>query len=181
MTTSKRLTAKRGADEPTLFVVGSRAKIFLTPAEARALKATAAGCGSTCSESFAEYDRNTSSWKTLQRCLVGGWAEFSEAWPRAGTTRNGIASRRRPLVPLTDATASGLLPTLGKNENKGSSRKRFDGSRHFRGAKMSEGVRTSEADPIYLNPWFAELAMGFPAGWTVLPPSETPSSRKSSK
>lgn len=44
------------------------------------------------------------------------------------------------------------LPTLGKNENKGSSRKRFLGSPDFRGAKMSEGLRTCADDPIYLNP-----------------------------
>lgn len=67
-----------------------------------------------------------------------------------------------------------FLPTLGKNEPKGSSRKRFRGSPHFRGAKMSEGLRICEADPIYLHPSFAELVMGFPIGWGVLEPAETP-------
>lgn len=74
-----------------------------------------------------------------------------------------------------------FLPTIGKNEPKGSSRKRYRGSPHFRGAKMSEGLRISADDPIYLNPCFAELVMGFPIGWTELAPQETPSSRKSRK
>lgn len=65
-----------------------------------------------------------------------------------------------------------FLPTLGKNEAKGASRKRYLGSPHFRGAKMSEGLRTCETDPIYLHPSFAEAVMGFPIGWGVLNPAE---------
>ena len=66
------------------------------------------------------------------------------------------------------------LPTMGENEYRGSSKKRYKGSPHFRGAKMSEGLRTCEDDPIYLNPSFGELVMGFPIGWTDLEDSETP-------
>ena len=67
-----------------------------------------------------------------------------------------------------------FLPTLGKNEPKGASRKRFRGSPHFRGAKMSEGLRICADDPTYLHPCFAEAAMGFPIGWTELGHAETP-------
>lgn len=67
-----------------------------------------------------------------------------------------------------------LLPTMGANEFKGASRNRYVGSKHFRGAKMSEGLRTTSTDPIYLNPSFAEIVMGFPRGWTDLERLETP-------
>jgi hypothetical protein len=67
-----------------------------------------------------------------------------------------------------------FLPTISKQEPKGSSRKRYLGSPHFRGAKMSEGLRTCEDDPIYLHPSFAEAVMGFPIGWTALDPLATP-------
>jgi DNA (cytosine-5)-methyltransferase 1 len=67
-----------------------------------------------------------------------------------------------------------FLPTIGKSEPKGASRKRYLGSDHFRGAKMSEGLRTCEDDPTYLHPSFAEAVMGFPIGWTELGPVETP-------
>jgi hypothetical protein len=60
------------------------------------------------------------------------------------------------------------IPTLGKNEGRGTSQKRYLGSEDFRGAKMSEGLRTCETDPIYLNPLFAELVMMWPLGWTDL-------------
>ena len=58
-------------------------------------------------------------------------------------------------------------------EGKGSSKNRFRGSPHFRGAKTSEALRTCEDDPIYLNPLFAELIMMWPVGWTDLKPLET--------
>ena len=61
-----------------------------------------------------------------------------------------------------------FIPTIGKNEYKGAGATRFRGSPHFRGAKMSEGLRTSETDLIYLSPSFAEAVMGFPIGWSEL-------------
>ena len=71
-----------------------------------------------------------------------------------------------------------MLPTIGANEGKGAGHKRFRGSTHFRGAKTSEALRTCETDPIYLNPSFAELMMGFPVGWVCL---ATPLSRRSQR
>lgn len=61
-----------------------------------------------------------------------------------------------------------LLPTIVASEGKGACRNRYVGSKHFRGAKMSKGLRTTSTDPIYLNPSFAEKMMGFPVGWTDL-------------
>lgn len=58
------------------------------------------------------------------------------------------------------------LPTMGANEFRGSAKDRFIGSKNFRGSKTSEGLRTCADDPIYLNPCFAELMMGFPQNWT---------------
>ena len=125
-------------------------------------------------EPLAWWDGPSCCWRTWQRCLDEGWGRFSEPWPRSGMTRNGIAYRRAPLVPLTSVIASGLLPTIGANEGKGSSSKRYKGSQDFRGAKMSEGLRTCEDDPQYLHPSFAELVMGFPIGWTELERVATP-------
>ena len=109
--------------------------------------------------------------------------------------RNGFPAAAKRLMlptPMTGSNSLGggptnarkawrrlLLPTVSKCEFKGSSRDRFKGSASFRGAKMSEGLRSSEGDPIYLNPPFAEVVMGFPIGWTELQPVETQSSPKS--
>ena len=70
-----------------------------------------------------------------------------------------------------------LLPTIGAHDSKGSHRPSFRGAKVSHCLKMSEGLRTSRADPIYLNPCFAEAVMGFEIGWTELEASATPSSR----
>ena len=83
-----------------------------------------AGSGPSSSGSFAFYDPDSSLWRTYQGSFLsaGGtpWEKFSEGWPRAGMTRNGIAFRRPPLAPLTYGIGSGLWPTLtvnGRNLN----------------------------------------------------------------
>ena len=171
------------------------------------------GYGPRLSGLLANYDQDTSSWRTSQHCLLaqaeslaGGLAEFLETWPNAGMMQNGKTYRQQPWARLTLENGRGLLPTprkndsqkrgnfdtenlrngfpaavrrlflptIGKNEPKGASSKRFLGSAHFRGAKMSEGLRNCATDQTYLHPSFAEAAMGFPIGWTELQPAETP-------
>jgi hypothetical protein len=73
-----------------------------------------------------------------------------------------------PLVPRSKEKEYLSLPTITANEGKGSGRKRYRGSKHFRGAKMSEGLRTCQSDPIYTHPNFAEAAMGYEKDWTLV-------------
>jgi hypothetical protein len=44
---------------------------------------------------------------------------------------------------------------------------------------MAEALRVSTECPLYLHPDFAEQAMGYPSGWTVLEGWATPSFPKS--
>jgi hypothetical protein len=67
--------------------------------------------GRSTPDLLARYDPASSSWKTSQHCLVEGLETYSETWPRSGMTRSGTAYQLPPLVPLTGATDSGLLPT----------------------------------------------------------------------
>ena len=66
--------------------------------------------GESTGDLLANYDRDSSSWRTSQACLVSEWEPFSETWPRSGTMQHGTAYQHRPLVRLTDGIASGLLP-----------------------------------------------------------------------
>ena len=190
---------------PTLSPEDSRARIFPSRGVVQASLENDLDYGQSYVELLATYDHHSRSWRTSQLCLLEGWAELSETWPRSGMTVNGTAYQLQPLVHLTDGIASGLLPTLlgqggwsirsgptnhraawrclmlptpGANEYKGSSRLRYRNSTHFRGAKTSEGLRTCVDDPIYLNPLFGELMMGYAKDYTDL---ETPSSPKSQK
>ena len=76
---------------------------------------TSAISGRTSPDSFASLDPDGSWRKTCQGysqvTLDGSLERFSETWPRAGMTRNGIAYRLPPSAPLTGETASGLWPT----------------------------------------------------------------------
>lgn len=104
-----------------------------------------------------------------------------QPWPRSGMTRNGIAYQRAPLVPLTGATASGLLPTPNARDGKDLSRTTAFLSAMTRHSPsiateaLAAGVGWQNVAPLY------EIAMGYAPGWTDLAskPSETPLSPKS--
>src|SRR5690606_15729147 len=100
----------------------SPARTFPSLERVQALPANGRGYGQSSPVSLARYDRATQSWRTWQRCLVEGWAKYSETWPRSGMTRNGIAYQLPTLAHLTDATESGLWPTPSARDGKGARR-----------------------------------------------------------
>lgn len=84
---------------------------FQKPARTEALTTTATSFPNS-SQSFAQFDRKTSSWRTSQICLLTNTSEpFSENWPRSGMTVDGIAYRRPPVAPHTGGTGFGSLPS----------------------------------------------------------------------
>lgn len=93
--------------------------------------------GRSFAGSLARFDPATCSWKTSQLCLLGGLIEFSGTWPRAGTTRNGTAYRRQPLVPRTFGTDSFLWPTPVHKPGGGSV---LDGGSNSRKAARRRGM-----------------------------------------
>ena len=110
--TCERLTVDRGADVLTSFRAAFHARTFRSPAKEKESTASAPGCGESSRESFAKYDRDSSSWKTRQCLLAGGLDEFSETWPRWGSMRNGESYRRACAVPHIHAKDCFSLPTL---------------------------------------------------------------------
>ena len=75
------------------------------------LTASEAASGANSREWFASYDRASSSWRTCQGSLFGGWVEFSETWPTSGMTQNGSAYERQTWVRLIDVGGSSLWLT----------------------------------------------------------------------
>lgn len=96
---------------PTLSAEDSPVRTSASPGKAQDWMGRAAVYGQSSPDWLAKYDRNSRSWKTCQHFLDEGLDEFSETWPRSGMTRNGIAYRLPPLVPLTSAIESGSWPT----------------------------------------------------------------------
>jgi hypothetical protein len=134
------------------------------------------GCGPSSLESFAQYDRASSSWKTSQACLVGGLETYSATWPPAGMMRNGRVYRRQRLVHRISVLGSTLWPTPNSSDGQ---RLRLSSvhignaiaSHKRRGKKLGAylAIKTHEygASP---TPELAESLMGFPIGWTELEP-----------
>lgn len=118
-------------------------------------------------------------WHCIPASYIGACHHRDRAWilaypaqerqPEARGFRHNEPAQR---FPRSRETA--ILANLGQARSERLIAEKVSGSAHFRGAKMSEGLRTCETDPTYLHPSFAEAVMGFPIGWTELEPAETP-------
>jgi len=171
--TCEPLTESRGEELLTSYLVGFHAKTSAQQEKAQELTENDPGCGEKWRGSFTKYDQDSRSWKTHQCSLLGGLDEFSETWPQWGLMRDGECWEAEIVGQFIDETEFGLsLPTPGKNEFAGTSKKRFINSPHFRGAKTAEALRTCESEPSYSHPLFLEKIMGWPTMWTGLVPLE---------
>jgi len=127
--------------------------------------------GNTYAKAFAWYDRSTRCWRTWQRCLNGGFQQYSGTWPRSGMTRSGIAYQLPTLVPGNYGTERGLWPTPNATAFKGG---RLSGRR---GKKRPERNNWQDWCSLVLGqrypvPETAEQVMGYPTGWSEIKPSE---------
>jgi hypothetical protein len=218
---------------------GSPARTSPTPADEPGSAVNGPGSGLSSMASFAYYDPAGCCWRTWQRSLVEGLDEFSETWPRSGTTQSGTAYQREPSAPLIRETDGSVWPTpkvaATRNSRKALTQKHFSGLALAQAVEVASGVLPREfeswdemppmakrlwptptsrdhrggqagrvGDPArhggwnlndwatvdpgsgqlrggigHLNPTWVEWLMGFPAGWTDLGDSATPSSPKS--
>jgi hypothetical protein len=144
--------------------------------KARALKALARDYGASTPELLAKYDHATSSWKTSQLCLDGELSVFSETWPRSGLTRNGTAYQLPPLVPLTDATGSGLWPTVTAGDAKASGSRNTSQSNAHPGVSLTDFVRQDGGTGrMWPTPRAQDFKSG--AGYSHAGKSQTPQLR----
>lgn len=176
----------------------SRAKTSRSLGDVQAWKVQEAAFGPKSPDLIANYDRDSSSWRTSQGCLLAlandqadGLAEYSETWPRAGLMRNGTASR----LPLSElhilATGFGFWPTPNKSNGFApfsmlTMQRKRSGLTRPSGAKMGFDLKWEPRCVPYLadgwiNPILPEWLMGFQIGHTDLGPAETLSSHKSRK
>ena len=196
--TFKPLTDDHGEAVLMSFLEAFPAKTLAQPEKAQALTESDQGCGRTWPESFARWDRASSSWKTPQCSLLADLDVFSETWPRWGMMRDG-ESWELPTPPrLTSENESGLWPTPNqrdwkdtgatqgnrKSPNLGTMAARYPTPR----AEDSQcaGEHRGKDDTLYgiickpkdgsvdaggqLNPTWVEKLMGWPQNWTEVKP-----------
>ena len=150
--------------------------------------------GGKCSESLANYNLGSLSWRTSQRSLFEGYQKYSGRWPRTGMMQSGQLFLLRNVERPTEGTGYSSLPTPCASDawNEKDSRKRFNrpNSPDYNEKKANnpscQNLYTAVTKLLptpkkhigecpVLNPQFVEHMMGFPIGWTSLEHSETPS------
>ena len=147
--TSEKSNGK-GSSPLTSSVPGSRAKTCRLPASGQESRGRERDSGLRSSDAFAIYDPDSSFWRTCQASFPWGSDEYSGTWPRAGMTRNGIASLRQPLVPLTAVTGSSLWrsPTAYDWKNTGHSEQVYLGDQ----VRPSQVVNPKKAQTMWRTP-----------------------------
>lgn len=134
-------------------VVASRAKIYQRPAAVPELPENVVGYGGRCYQPFAWYDHATQLWRTWQRCFLGEWETFSEVWPKAGMTRNGIAYRLMTSVPRIAGKEFGLYVQTPIKSNSVPSKKLRDAENRLPTPKeYLRGVWDRKGQVIYRTP-----------------------------
>ena len=122
-TTTSGRSRRKAITLLTSFAAAFPAKTSASPEKGLALQELGPVFGASSLGSLASYDPATSSWRTWQRCLLGGWEPFSATFPRSGMTRSGTLFQLQPLVRRTDESGSGLwLGTPSAGAEHGSAR-----------------------------------------------------------
>lgn len=88
-----------------------RARTCQTPDAGPGSAEPAPASGLNSLESFAYFDRVTSSWRTSRLWLFEELSESLGTWPSSAILRNGTLYRQRRLVPRIVAGGCGLSPT----------------------------------------------------------------------
>ena len=107
----RHVAAMEVAGRSMSFAAASHARTSATPDAEPDSTASEADCFSRPFAWFDNSDPATSCWKTWQRCLLGGWIEYTGSWPRSVIIRNRIAYRLPPLVPRISGTGCSYWPS----------------------------------------------------------------------
>lgn len=113
-TTSPHSTESRGVEWWISSLAASRVRTSPSPEMVPGSQENEAASGVRWPESFARWDRDSSSWKTRQCSLLAGLDEWSETWPRWGMMRDGECWELTMSAHLTAENESGFWPTLVK-------------------------------------------------------------------
>ncbi len=162
MGTSERLIGIP-LNEPMCWQEDFRVKMFRTQVVESESTVLVQGSGPNLESQFARFNPASCSWRTFQDSRIEDSPVFSETWPDSGLMRSGHAYRRAPLVLHIHGKDCSLWPTP-----RASGRDNCGGS-NARQKALRNGVYIG----LKQNPRVSEYLMGFPIGWSDLPPAET--------
>ena len=141
--TSGRSTVSRGEALSTSSRAASRVRTSASLEKETASTESGPAYGGRWLASFAKFDPDSRSWKTLQLSLVEDSTSFSETWPRSGTMRNGESWERPTLALLIGGKESGSsrIPTPTAGDAKSSGSRNTATSRAHPGVSLTDYVR----------------------------------------
>lgn len=182
----------RGVESQMLSVAASPVRTSPQPIlTATDSKANALDSGEKWHGSFARFDHATSSWRTHQCSLFGGWEAYSETWPEWGIMRHGASWAVKKSGASNNAKEYGYWPALicsgwraggsimqlrklveMEVTTEAEAQAMSGGS--LRPERMDAWERPSEvAAGGRMNPAWGEWLMGWPIGWTDRTPLAT--------
>jgi len=148
--------------ESTPSVEGSPAKTSASPARVPAWTVSDPVYGESTRVLLANFDRDSSSWRTSGLYVGEDSWPFSETLPRSVMTQQRMLFLLPPLVQITFEIASGssrrLLPTLQAQD--------FRNCADYSDGSRGHSPQLRHLGKGRLDPSFCETFMGFPTGWT---------------
>lgn len=109
-------------NELTSSAAGFPAKTSPSLVSALASQVLEAVSGSSTCDSFASFDRASSSWRTSQLSLLEDWTSSSVDLPKRGMMRSGSLYELPTLAPRTFESGSSSWPTATATDAKSSAR-----------------------------------------------------------
>ena len=108
--TLKPSMAARGVEEWISSLLASPASLGAMRGYTREQR-TRDGYGLKSPGSFARWNQEKSSWRMFQVSLTGEAIQYSDPWPKWGSMRNGVSSRRQSWEPPTSGRGYSYWPT----------------------------------------------------------------------
>jgi hypothetical protein len=188
---SEPSTENLGAGKLTLSAEAFPARTSASPVLEKESPESDPDYGQKWPEWLARFDPNTSSWKTRQCSLFGGWEAYSETWPEWGMMRRGACWAVKTSGQRSNAKESGYWPAMTCNgwRSEGSIRQlrklvEIGVTTEAEAQAMSGGSLRPERMEAWqrpceeaaggrMNPAWGEWLMGWPMTWTGLQPLET--------
>ena len=153
-------------------VGASPAKTSVALGRAQDSAESEADCGVKWPESLAKYAPDSRSWRTHQCLLFEDLTECLETFPRWGMMHDGELWELAMSAHLIEENESGYWPTpLASDGNTDCQSERRRITPHMETEiKIRLGLLIQLN--LVLHPWWIEMLMGWPIGWTDLKPLE---------
>lgn len=179
--TCEPLTADRGAAVLTWFLEGFPVRTSALPEKEPESKDPAVGFGLKWPESFARWDRASSSWRTRQLWLSEDLAQSLETWPHWGMMHDWECWVLDTQEGVADEIGSGYLPAPCASDGTHHGKEKYISScrqkRRLKGASPPTErityVYYEAGIPSKYFPEISEGMMSWPHAWTDLRPLGT--------